>query len=118
MTAPAPPSAIELLDAIENKGFALTLEARGTAQKWVTGRNLFMGVTCPNGLTLRDAYGTVAVEIPLRAGYKLDWTTDEGGPAATLAQALRTTVKRGSVRRNSTLYQAIRVLAELVQRQT
>lgn len=109
------PSSAEILDAIEGKGYALTLEARRTAQKWVTGKNLFMGIVGPDGTAVRNAYGEVALEVPLRVGQKLNWYSEDGRQVANLSQALRNTVKRGLVRRGSHLHSAMGVLALLVQ---
>lgn len=111
----AQPTALELMADIEAKGYALTLDARTTAQKWVTGRNLFMGITGPGGVSVRNAYGPIAIELPLRAGHALDWTAADGGYVASYSEALRDTVKRGAIRRSSTFYQAMRVLAQLAK---
>jgi hypothetical protein len=109
------PSAKEILDAIEGKGYALTLELRGTAHKWVSGKNLFMGITDSNGMRVRDAYGPVAVEMSLRVGSNLNWTAESGAQVSDHTQALRNTVQRGSVRRSSTIYNAMRILAQLAR---
>lgn len=113
MSANQGPSAVEMLDAIEGKGFALTLEARGTSQKWITGKNLFMGIENRHGIAVRNAYGPVALEIPLRLGDKLNWTALDGSQVDSLSQALRNTVKRGLVRRGSHFYNAICMVAPL-----
>lgn len=106
-------SALELLNTIESKGFALTLEEKGTAQKWVTGKNLFMGLVDPNGLLVRNAYGPVAMEMPLRVSSRLNWQTDTGSIAANASEALRNTVKHGLVRRSSHLHSAMLALSSL-----
>lgn len=109
------PSALEILQSLERAGFALTLEARGTAQKWITGKNLFMGLTDPKGLCVRDAYGMVAIEVPLRAGACLVWVGADGEQLASLSQALRATILSGKVRRNSHFYGALSLLAPLAR---
>src|ERR1043166_6113554 len=93
------PTAIEILDAIERKGFALTLEVRGTSQKWVTGKNLFMGMNDPHGLRVRDACGPLSIEMPLRVGGVLSWEGEAGERLDNHTQALRHTIKAGKVRR-------------------
>jgi hypothetical protein len=37
-----------MLEQIESCGYSVTLEMRGTAHKWVTGKNLFIGA-CERG---------------------------------------------------------------------
>ncbi len=113
--APQGPSAIEILQTIEDKGFRLTLEERGTAQKWVTGRNLFLGLLDPHGMTVRDAYGRVSVEIPLAVRDMLLWMADDGTELVALDQALANTIRLGRIRRNSALYNALLMLAPLAR---
>jgi hypothetical protein len=115
MASTKPPSALDLLNTIEGKGCALTLEARGTAQKWVTGQNLFMGLQDRCGLTIRNAYGPISIEMPLHVRNKLDWQAEDGTQVTGLPQALIITVKRGLVRRGSHIYNALSTLALLAR---
>ncbi len=104
------PSAIDLLDAIEARGFALTLELRCTAKKWASGQNLFLGLLGANGLPVRNAYGAIEIEMPRRVGDRLAWAADDGQRATTLSQALRITLRRGLVRRGSHIHNALQAL--------
>jgi hypothetical protein len=96
-------------------GYEVTLEVRGTAQKWVTGKNLFLGARERGGLALRDSYGLVAVEVDLQAGRCLVWQGAAGEQASTHGQALRNTIMAGKVRRNSAMYGGLKLVAQLVQ---
>jgi len=116
-TAPMPetkdrPSALAILETIEARGYSLTLELRGTAQKWVTGRNLFMGICAPSGLHVRNAYGPISIEMPLRVAADLNWHGASGEQLADHAQALRNTIRSGKVRRNSHIYRALVCVAQ------
>jgi len=104
-----------MLEQIESGGYSVTLEMRGTAHKWVTGKNLFIGACERGGLTLRDSYGPVAVEVDLKASACLLWQTEDGEQARTHGQALRNAIMAGKVRRNSAMYRGLHLVAQLVQ---
>lgn len=110
------PTAVELLESVEREGFSLTLELRGTSRKWITGKNLFMGVVDRYGVSVRDAYGPVVMEIPLRVGQCLVWVDAHGERLSSLTKALRNTIVSGRVRRNSHLYGAMSVLVPIALR--
>lgn len=111
---PQPPTAQDLLHQVESNGYEVTLELRGTAQKWVTGKNLFIGACERGGLTLRDAYGPVSLELDLQAGRCLRWQSEDGEQATTHGQALRNAIMAGKVRRNSAMYRGLQLVARLV----
>ena len=104
------PSTKELLSAIESKGFRLTLELRGTAQKWVTGKNYFMGLTGPNGLAVSNAYGPIEFECPRAIDKQLVWVTEGNGNVASASEALVLAIRGGRIRRYSIVYNAVAVL--------
>lgn len=110
----AQPTALALLQQVESLGYSVSLELGGTAHKWVTGKNLFVGACAPGGLTLRDSYGPVRIEVDLRAAGCLLWQSQGGEQARTHSEALRNTIMAGKVRRNSALYRALALLARLV----
>lgn len=114
-SSPVLPSAQDLLHLVESVGYEVTLEVRGTAQKWVTGKNLFLGACERGGLTLRDGYGPVAVEVDLQAGRCLLWQSPAGEQARTHGQALRNAIMAGKVRRNSAMYRGLALVGQLVQ---
>ena len=111
---PQSPSAHALLAQVQALGYSVTLELRGTTQKWVNGKNLFIGACTPGGLDLRDAYGPVPLEIDLQAGRCLRWQSETGEQAQTHSQALRNAIMAGKVRRNSALYWGLHAIAQLV----
>lgn len=112
----AQPSALELLTAIESKGFTLTLDVRTTPQKWITGKNLFMGITGENGVPVRGAYGPIVLEMPLRVAAKLKWELGDGSQTSSHLEAFRNTVKSGLVRRSSHLHRAMLTLSNYCNR--
>ncbi|WP_342133630.1 hypothetical protein [Hydrogenophaga sp. OTU3427] len=109
--APELPTAQALLQQVQAHGYVVTLELRGTAQKWVSGKNLFMGARESGGLTLCDLYGPVAVELDLQAGRCLRWQSEAGERAANHSQALCNAILAGKVRRNSAVYLALQTIA-------
>lgn len=112
---PQSPTAQALLHRVETLGFEFTLAVGGTAKKWVTGKNLFIGACERGGLALRDAYGQVAVEVDLQAGRCLLWQSEGGEQASTHGQALRNAIVAGKVRRNSAMYAGLHLVTQLVQ---
>lgn len=109
------PSALAILECVEAKGYSLTLERLPTKQKWITGKNLFMGICAPGGLTVRDAYGAFLIEMPLRVGDGLDWVDETGAHVPDYTQALKNTIKRGKVRRGSILYNTLASIAQMAR---
>lgn len=109
------PSALEILVSVETKGYSLTLERLPTSKKWITGKNLFMGICAPDGLTVRDAYGVFLVEMPLHVGDGLDWVDETGAHVSDYSQALKNTIKRGKVRRSSIIYNTMLFVSQFAK---